>query len=340
MSAVLAVDIGGTKFAGAVVHADKTITARAEVPVGADPTATLAALVGRFDLTGVTGVGVGSAGPVHLDLGAVSPVNIPAWRRFPITAVLADLTGGRPVALAGDAQCMALGEHWHGHAPSLLGVVVSTGVGGGLVLDGASYLGRTGNAGHIGHIAVGPDDERCPCGASGCVESFASGPGMVRWAAGLGWTGGTDARALAADAARGVPVARRRSPAAPTPSPPRWSTPRPCSTCTPSSSAAASPPPGRSCSTRSARRWRGGPGSRSCTTSPSCRPPSAATPACTARPRSPSPASLPRFGGDQRRTSRTLRAGLRRGWRRTGRPAAAVTAPSIDEDQYCHAYRG
>ncbi|GAB3855871.1 ROK family protein [Dactylosporangium cerinum] len=211
MSAVLAVDIGGTKFAAAVVHADRTIAERAEVPVGADPTATLAALVGRFDLTGVTGVGVGSAGPVHLDLGAVSPVNIPAWRRFPIATALADLTGGRPVALAGDAQCMALGEHWHGHVPSLLGVVVSTGVGGGLVLDGAPYLGRTGNAGHIGHIAVGPLQaaEPCPCGASGCVESIASGPGMVRWAAGLGWTGGADARALAADAAHGVPVARQ-----------------------------------------------------------------------------------------------------------------------------------
>lgn len=209
MSAVLAVDIGGTKFAAAVVRADRTIAARAEVPIGADPTATLAALVGRFDLTGVTGVGVGSAGPVHLGLGAVSPVNIPAWRQFPITAALADLTGGRPVALAGDAQCMALGEHWHGRVPSLLGVVVSTGVGGGLVLDGVPYLGRTGNAGHIGHIAVGRHDAPCPCGASGCVESVASGPGMVRWAAGLGWTGGTDARALAADAARGVPVARQ-----------------------------------------------------------------------------------------------------------------------------------
>lgn len=209
MTVVLAVDVGGTKFAAATVRADRSILDRAEVPVGADPTATLAALVGRFDLAGVAGVGVGSAGPVHLDLGAVSPVNIPAWRQFPITATLADLTGGRPVALAGDAQCMALGEHWHGHASSLLGVVVSTGIGGGLVLDGEPYLGRTGNAGHIGHIAVGGDDDRCPCGAFGCVESFASGPGMVRWAREHGWDGGTDARALAADAARGLPVARQ-----------------------------------------------------------------------------------------------------------------------------------
>ena len=208
-STVLAVDIGGTTFAAATVRADRSIVDRAEVPIGADPTGTLTALVGRFDLTGVAGVGVGSAGPVHLDLGAVSPVNIPAWRRFPITAALADLTGGRPVALAGDAQCMALGEYWHGRTSSLLGVVVSTGVGGGLVLDGEPYLGRTGNAGHIGHIAVGQDDEPCPCGASGCVESTASGPGMVRWARANGWTGGTDARALAADAARGTPVARQ-----------------------------------------------------------------------------------------------------------------------------------
>ncbi len=68
MSTVLAVDIGGTKFAAATVRDDRSIVARAEVPIGADPTATLAALVGRFDLTGVAGVGVGSAGPVHLQL--------------------------------------------------------------------------------------------------------------------------------------------------------------------------------------------------------------------------------------------------------------------------------
>jgi glucokinase len=172
-------------------------------------------------------VGIGSAGPIDALAGTVSPVNIPSWRGFPLVdtvrELLADLHDlpdphGLPVALAGDGQCMALGEWWrgghgrHGSASRvLLGIVVSTGVGGGLVLDGVPYLGPTGNAGHIGHIAIDPNGELCPCGAVGCLETISSGPSMVRWALANGWTcpaAHPDAKALAADAARGVPVAQ------------------------------------------------------------------------------------------------------------------------------------
>jgi predicted NBD/HSP70 family sugar kinase len=126
--------------------------------------------------------------------------------------VLGEMLPGRPVRLAGDGQCMALGEWWRGTpdgpaSRAMLGMVVSTGVGGGFVLDGVPYVGPTGNAGHIGHIAVDPGGEVCPCGGVGCVETVASGPSMVRWAGSNGWPG-DDARALAADAADGHPVAR------------------------------------------------------------------------------------------------------------------------------------
>lgn len=207
MTAVLAIDIGGTTFAAAAIRADRSIAARAEIPIGTDPSATLTALINSFDRSGLTGVGIGSAGPLDVHAGTVSPVNIPAWRGFPLTATVAALTG-LPVGLAGDAQCMALGEYWHRPtARSLLGVVVSTGIGGGLVLDGEPYFGLSGNAGHIGHISIDPAGQHCPCGATGCVETIASGPSMAAFARTHGWTG-PDARALASDAHAGHPAAQ------------------------------------------------------------------------------------------------------------------------------------
>jgi glucokinase len=109
---------------------------------------------------------------------------------------------------------MALGEHWRGAgrgANFLLGMVVSTGVGGGLVLDGAPYQGRTGNAGHVGHVVVELDGQLCSCGGHGCVETIAAGPWMTRWALANGWAAppGADAATLGEAADAGDPVARK-----------------------------------------------------------------------------------------------------------------------------------
>ncbi|MGW0161179.1 ROK family protein [Mycobacterium sp. NPDC003323] len=209
---VLAVDIGGTKIAAALVD-DGVLTHRTEVPTprtsAEDAWAATARLI-TDTLSGgeVEAVGISSAGPVDLAAGAISPVNIAVWRGFPIVERVAELTG-LPVRLGGDGLCMALGEHRFGAgrgAQFVLGMVVSTGIGGGLVLDGAPYDGRTGNAGHVGHTVVELDGQKCPCGGRGCVETVASGPSMTRWAQGQGWTG-TDAKQLAAAAAVGDPVA-------------------------------------------------------------------------------------------------------------------------------------
>jgi glucokinase len=109
---------------------------------------------------------------------------------------------------------MAMGERWRGAARGahfLLGMVVSTGVGGGLVLDGAPYDGRTGNAGHVGHVVVDPDGARCSCGGRGCVETVAAGPRMAQWARDNGWDAPAeaDAKELADAAYAGHPVALR-----------------------------------------------------------------------------------------------------------------------------------
>src|SRR6476620_11259607 len=218
MAVTLALDIGGTKIATGLVDGDGALAHHAKLPtpdgdaedvwavVDTLVTEALAAAGGR-----VRGVGISSAGPIHLPTGTVSPINITAWQDFPLVERVSTLTGAN-VRLGGDGLCMALGERWRGAGRSaqfLLGIVVSTGVGGGLVLDGAPYDGRTGNAGHVGHVVVEPDGAPCTCGGRGCVETIASGPNMARWARDNGWDAPpeADAKELADAANAGDPLA-------------------------------------------------------------------------------------------------------------------------------------
>ncbi|GAA3527941.1 hypothetical protein GCM10022419_003410 [Nonomuraea rosea] len=195
MTCVLAIDIGGTKLAAALVDEAGSVLFSATRPTPrTDVMSALAALIAEVTDGGPPpeAVGVGCAGPLDLAAGTVSPVNMPSWRGFPLRDEVQKLTG-LPTMLAGDAQCFALGEHWLGAGQgctSLLGVVVSTGIGGGLVIDGAPLLGPTGNAGHVGHMSIDPYGERCECGGRGCVERYSSGPNLVRWALENGWSPG------------------------------------------------------------------------------------------------------------------------------------------------------
>ncbi|WP_324913305.1 ROK family protein [Actinophytocola sp.] len=207
---MLALDIGGTKIAGGVVDPDGRLLRQATRPTGDDPFGSLRAVVAELKAGAVAGVGIGCAGPVDPVAGTVSPINIAAWRGFPLVERVRELVNA-PVALAGDAVCVALGEHWVGAgqgSSAMLGMVVSTGIGGGLVIDGRPFGGLSGNAGHVGHVVVEPDGEPCACGGRGCAETVASGPNLVRWARQRGWVG-EDARALAASAHAGDAVARQ-----------------------------------------------------------------------------------------------------------------------------------
>jgi glucokinase len=221
----LALDIGGTKIAAAVVDAGGRLVTWARTPTPRDLDSeqlwrTLEALFTRVlaeagldDSRELAGVGCGCGGPMEWPAGVVSPLNLPSWRGFPLRDRLAQRLPGLPVRVHNDAICVAAAEHWRGagrgHA-NMLGMVVSTGVGGGLILDGRLVSGASGNAGHIGHIVVDPEDGPvCGCGGRGCVEAIARGPALAAWAQAQGWRPGqrdASGKELADDAAQGHPV--------------------------------------------------------------------------------------------------------------------------------------
>ncbi|SIS14571.1 ROK family protein [Microbacterium sp. RURRCA19A] len=198
---VLAVDIGGTKVDAAVVTAAGEVV-RASVarrPTGRDTSregiaaniraAAEEALAAVPELR-VGAIGVGSAGPVDLPARSVSPLNLPQAAGLPIDEVLAGLVDG-PISLALDGTCIALAEHWRGAlvgTQNAMAIVVSTGVGGGLILGGRPISGASGNAGHLGQTFVRTVEGDA---AAATLESVAAGPGSVAWARTQGWVGET-----------------------------------------------------------------------------------------------------------------------------------------------------
>ena len=208
----LAVDIGATKAALGIVTDQFQIVEKVEVPTGANTEiwqeieGASRSLLSKADGQ-CLGVGIGSAGPLHLDEGQISPVNIPTWRKFPIVKKFSSLVGTENVVLHGDAMALAHAEYRLGagqDTDNMFGMVVSTGIGGGLILGGKLFTGVTGNASYFGHHSIAFEGKQCVCGRIGCVETYASGPKMVEYAQELGWKSDTsDFKSLAADARLG-----------------------------------------------------------------------------------------------------------------------------------------
>ena len=182
----LAIDIGGTKFAVAIIDRLGNIFGRSQMdtPKVSDAEIllkVLLALVSKVmsDAPGkpIRACGVGCGGPMDSDGDRVSPLNIPGWRQFPLRTKLSEFLEV-PIFVDNDAKALALGEGWIGTAVGIsnyMSMVVSTGIGGGIVIDGSILHGRLGNAGHIGHVVVDPDGASCVCGGKGCLEAMASG---------------------------------------------------------------------------------------------------------------------------------------------------------------------
>jgi glucokinase len=176
---------------GAIVWKDRTRT-----PPATDPEALFRVVADLVEIAAgaarargdVVACGVGCGGPMRAGGETVSPLNIGAWREFPLRDRLRgalerhDATSGVRLRIDNDAKALALGEGWVGAAKgrrNYLAMVVSTGVGGGIVLDGRLLAGESGNAGHIGHVIVEPQGRLCACGARGCLEAEASGPAIA-----------------------------------------------------------------------------------------------------------------------------------------------------------------
>ena len=182
MQEILAVDVGASKLAAARVTSDGLIKKQSSIPTKADDgnelfKKLLSLSEKVLEEVEVEGCGVGSAGPMSKNGEEISPLNIPQWRNFPLRSKLSEALGV-PVVLDNDAKAIALAEGWIGAASgqrNYLAMVVSTGIGGGLVIDGKLLGGEVGNAGHIGHVNVLPDGPLCVCGSMGCLEAVASG---------------------------------------------------------------------------------------------------------------------------------------------------------------------
>ncbi len=181
----LAVDVGGTKIEAALVDRQGVVTRRDRIETaGIDGEALFAAvagLLGPYQDGSISVCGVGCGGPMTDGGASVSPLNIPQWRRFPLRDRLADVLGVE-VRVDNDAKALALAEGWIGAAVGVrnyIAMVVSTGVGGGIVLDGRLLDGSTGNAGHIGHVVVEPDGFLLPHHVRGVLEGEASGTAIA-----------------------------------------------------------------------------------------------------------------------------------------------------------------
>lgn len=244
----LAVDLGGTKVEAALVGEDGTVVGQSRTRRPTGPRATPDDVTAGIDevIRGalrhlgddrLIGAGVGAVGPIHLQTQALSPVNLRSLVHYPIGETVARHVPGLPVTVRLDGACIALAEQLFGAARGTrhsLSMVVSTGVGGGIVSGGRLLAGATGNATHLGQVRLRgtrtdadadaeADGSADPGGSGGgnrsgdgTVEAIAAGPASVAWAVARGWRGATG-EDLARDVAAGDAVATaavRRSAAA------------------------------------------------------------------------------------------------------------------------------
>lgn len=226
---VLGLDIGGTKLAVAVVDSIGTVEAYRRTPTDAyrGPAAVLDSLfrLARETLDEASGpvlaAGIGCGGPLDPRTGTIlGPPGLPGWDSVPLVSLVTEALG-MPAFLENDGSAGALGAYrwggWQG-VRDLVYLTVSTGVGGGIVLDGRLRRGAAGNGGELGHLVVDWQGRPCGCGQLGCAEAYVSGPSIARRAAealihepgsALAGRGAPTARDVAAAAAAGDFLAGR-----------------------------------------------------------------------------------------------------------------------------------
>ncbi len=191
---LLAIDLGGTKIVAALVSPKGEIIAREYIPTLAEEG--IEAVIGRMlaaidsvtskanlPRSSFSNIVVAAAGAIDPEKGIVtaSP-NLPGWRDVPLKEIMQKATG-LEAFLINDASAAALGEHYFGvgrGVNNLIYITVSTGIGGGIIIDGKLYSGVSGSAGEIGHTTIDINGPRCNCGNIGCLEVLASGTAVAR----------------------------------------------------------------------------------------------------------------------------------------------------------------
>jgi len=187
-----AVDIGGTKIAVGIVDDDGRVLARRECPTAPDRgyqhalgnIREMLQATASTAKTEVSGIGIGSTGPLNALTGEFEDVNFfPNWKGENPVEDLAKIFHVK-VAMENDGDAAALGEAGWGagrHKKSLMYVTVGTGIGTGLIVDGRLYRGVDGSHPEVGHHLIDPSGPPCVCGFRGCWESLAAGPAMAEW---------------------------------------------------------------------------------------------------------------------------------------------------------------
>lgn len=191
---ILAIDLGGTKMLHALITPQGQMLEREFCPTLAEEGP--AAVIKRMLSTSVSilreaglsygslgAIAIAAAGAIDTKLGEVtaSP-NLPGWHDVPLRGEMEKGTGV-PTFVINDATAAALGEHCFGAGRgvrNLIYLTVSTGIGGGIIIDNRLYSGVSGSAGELGHMTIDVNGPRCPCGNIGCLEMLASGKAVAR----------------------------------------------------------------------------------------------------------------------------------------------------------------
>ncbi len=189
---IVACDLGGTNCRVALVDRAGRMLYRQTLPTEAERgpeavidlmTAMLTAAIAQVGSAQPLAVSISSPGPLDPWRGVIYHLpNLPGWDGIPLKDMLEERLR-LPVYVSNDANAAALAEHRYGAGRgthTMIYVTVSTGIGGGVVLDDRLLLGARGAAGELGHIVVDPNGPLCGCGGYGCVEALASGPAIAR----------------------------------------------------------------------------------------------------------------------------------------------------------------
>jgi glucokinase len=189
----IGVDIGGTKTAMGISSRDGCILARSEIRTSKEPHIVLSWVTDNYlqwknlylheQGSEIKGIGIGCPGPLDRTNGTIlNAPNLEEWYGYPIVKHLEE-SCFCPVYLENDANVAALGEFRYGAGmgyQNLVYLTISTGIGGGIIINGKLYIGTDGCAGEFGHMTIEPDGPSCKCGNNGCLEALASGTAIMR----------------------------------------------------------------------------------------------------------------------------------------------------------------